>query len=154
MQVEQGLPQINRGLMKWEVSRIDKRVGLWNKPPYDLYSVVIGFYNSFYAQYSTDDGRLMVWGDPSWKLILLDWDGLTLEEATADVQDVVLRRLQDQELMAEHKKRKIDTLLAQRQEARAKKDFALSDKIRDQLTSLGVEVKDQPIKKSGVVSPR
>jgi len=36
----------------------------------------------------------------------------------------------------------VDVLIKLRQEARANKDFALSDKIRDELASLGIELKD------------
>jgi cysteinyl-tRNA synthetase len=38
-------------------------------------------------------------------------------------------------------------LLAQRDRARAAKDFARSDALRDTLRALGVEVADQPLKK-------
>ena len=38
----------------------------------------------------------------------------------------------------------VEDLLTARQEARKNKDFAQSDKIRDELTALGVEVKDTP----------
>ncbi len=36
----------------------------------------------------------------------------------------------------------IETLISLRQEAKANKDFATSDKIRDQLTAMGVVLKD------------
>ena len=39
---------------------------------------------------------------------------------------------------------KVDAALTQRQEARAAKDFARSDALRDELAALGVEVKDTP----------
>ncbi|MBG0776556.1 MAG: cysteine--tRNA ligase [Desulfovibrionaceae bacterium] len=39
---------------------------------------------------------------------------------------------------------RVDELVAKRQEARAAKDFATSDSIRDELLKLGVEVKDTP----------
>jgi cysteinyl-tRNA synthetase len=35
-------------------------------------------------------------------------------------------------------------LLEQRQEARAAKDFATADKVRDQLTAAGIEIEDTP----------
>jgi cysteinyl-tRNA synthetase len=35
-------------------------------------------------------------------------------------------------------------LLEQRQEARATKDFATADKVRDQLTAAGIEIEDTP----------
>ena len=35
-------------------------------------------------------------------------------------------------------------LIARREEARKRKDFALSDEIRDQLREMGVEVRDTP----------
>lgn len=38
----------------------------------------------------------------------------------------------------------VETLLAARQEARKNKDFAESDRIRDQIAAMGVEVKDTP----------
>ena len=37
---------------------------------------------------------------------------------------------------------KIDALLQERQEARANKDFATSDSIRDQLAEAGIQLKD------------
>lgn len=40
--------------------------------------------------------------------------------------------------------KKIEDLIAKRQQARANKDFAESDKIRDQLLAMGVELKDLP----------
>jgi cysteinyl-tRNA synthetase len=36
----------------------------------------------------------------------------------------------------------VDILIQLRQEARANKDFALSDKIRNELTAVGIELKD------------
>ncbi|MFZ5428450.1 MAG: cysteine--tRNA ligase [Thermodesulfobacteriota bacterium] len=39
---------------------------------------------------------------------------------------------------------RVDALLAARQEARKNKDFAESDRIRDELAAMGVEVKDTP----------
>ncbi|MGE4298544.1 MAG: cysteine--tRNA ligase [Desulfovibrionaceae bacterium] len=39
---------------------------------------------------------------------------------------------------------RVDALVAQRQEARKNKDFAMSDTIRDELAALGVEVQDTP----------
>lgn len=39
---------------------------------------------------------------------------------------------------------RVETLLAERAEARAQKDFARSDAVRDQLAILGVEVRDTP----------
>ena len=36
----------------------------------------------------------------------------------------------------------VNMLIGMRNEARANKDFALSDKIRDQLTNLGINLKD------------
>jgi cysteinyl-tRNA synthetase len=36
----------------------------------------------------------------------------------------------------------VDILIKLRQEARANKDFALSDKIRNELTAVGIELKD------------
>ncbi|MEG6550407.1 cysteine--tRNA ligase, partial [Desulfocurvibacter africanus] len=39
---------------------------------------------------------------------------------------------------------KVEALLTQRQEARAGKDFARSDAIRDELAAMGAEVKDTP----------
>src|SRR5690606_18462147 len=38
----------------------------------------------------------------------------------------------------------IESLIAQRAEARRSKDFAKSDEIRDQLAAIGVEIKDGP----------
>jgi cysteinyl-tRNA synthetase len=38
----------------------------------------------------------------------------------------------------------IDRLVAERQEARAAKDFAKSDALRDQLHNMGVEIRDTP----------
>ena len=35
-------------------------------------------------------------------------------------------------------------LLEQRQEARANKDFAAADRVRDQLTAAGIEIEDTP----------
>ncbi|NMC48778.1 MAG: cysteine--tRNA ligase, partial [Desulfovibrio sp.] len=39
---------------------------------------------------------------------------------------------------------RVEALVAERQTARANKDFARSDDIRDELAALGVEVKDTP----------
>ena len=39
---------------------------------------------------------------------------------------------------------RVKALLAERQEARAAKDFARSDAVRDELSTLGVEVRDTP----------
>lgn len=39
---------------------------------------------------------------------------------------------------------RVGALLAERQEARAARDFARSDAVRDELGSLGVEVRDTP----------
>jgi len=36
----------------------------------------------------------------------------------------------------------VDVLIKLRQEARANKDFALSDKIRDELAEVGIQLKD------------
>ena len=38
----------------------------------------------------------------------------------------------------------IDRLVAERQEARAAKDFAKSDALRDELHNMGVEIRDTP----------
>jgi cysteinyl-tRNA synthetase len=38
----------------------------------------------------------------------------------------------------------VDALIAQRQEARASKDFATADRVRDQLAAAGVEIEDTP----------
>ena len=38
----------------------------------------------------------------------------------------------------------VDDLLAQRQEARARRDFAAADRIRDRFTAAGVAVEDSP----------
>ena len=39
---------------------------------------------------------------------------------------------------------KVEALLVARKEARAKKDFAASDRIRDELAALGYAIKDMP----------
>ena len=39
---------------------------------------------------------------------------------------------------------KIDELIAERQNARQKGDFATADGIRDQLMSMGIEISDTP----------
>ncbi len=38
----------------------------------------------------------------------------------------------------------VEDLLAQRQEARARRDFAAADEVRDRLTAAGVSVEDSP----------
>jgi cysteinyl-tRNA synthetase len=38
----------------------------------------------------------------------------------------------------------VDALIEQRQEARAAKDFAFADRVRDQLAAAGVEIEDTP----------
>ena len=38
----------------------------------------------------------------------------------------------------------VGDLLAQRQEARARRDFAVADTVRDRLTAAGVSVEDSP----------
>ena len=38
----------------------------------------------------------------------------------------------------------VEDLLAQRQEARARRDFAAADAVRDRLTAAGVSVEDTP----------
>jgi cysteinyl-tRNA synthetase len=38
----------------------------------------------------------------------------------------------------------VDALIEQRQEARATKDFATADRVRDQLAAAGVEIEDTP----------
>ena len=57
--------------------------------------------------------------------------GLGLEQATG------------QEAEAESDPR-IDGLLAERQQARAAKDFATADRIRDELAAQGIEIVDTP----------
>ena len=39
---------------------------------------------------------------------------------------------------------KIDSLINERNEARASKDFTRSDEIRDELNSMGIEIEDTP----------
>jgi cysteinyl-tRNA synthetase len=39
---------------------------------------------------------------------------------------------------------RVEELLQQRQQARKEKDFALADKIREELTAMGVQVQDTP----------
>ena len=41
-------------------------------------------------------------------------------------------------------KEKINALIEKRNKARAKKDFAASDKIRDELTAMGIAIEDTP----------
>ena len=41
-------------------------------------------------------------------------------------------------------KEEIETFLERRKQARAEKDWALSDKIRDELSSIGIAVMDTP----------
>ncbi|MCW2769423.1 MAG: cysteine--tRNA ligase, partial [Aeromicrobium sp.] len=38
----------------------------------------------------------------------------------------------------------VEGMLEQRQEARATKDFATADRVRDQLTAAGIEIEDTP----------
>ena len=39
---------------------------------------------------------------------------------------------------------RVEALLEQREQARATKDFAASDRVRDELATLGVRIKDSP----------
>jgi cysteinyl-tRNA synthetase len=39
---------------------------------------------------------------------------------------------------------RVEALLEQREQARAPKDFAASDRVRDELATLGVRIKDSP----------
>ena len=58
-----------------------------------------------------------------------------------DVYEIKLYDLEETDLMPENKL-KIDTLIADRIAARASKNFAESDRIRDELLALGVEIQD------------
>ncbi|MDR2859847.1 MAG: cysteine--tRNA ligase [Mediterranea sp.] len=62
-------------------------------------------------------------------LFLFDLLGLKEEKASSDSREAVYAKV-------------IDMLLEQRMEAKANKDWATSDKIRNELTALGFEIKD------------
>ena len=63
----------------------------------------------------------------------------TQESATflKDLKDIKLRRKNIDPI-------KVNKLVQKRQEARKAKDFALADKIREELSNMGIEVKDTP----------
>lgn len=71
------------------------------------------------------------------------WDevlGLCGQDPAVFLTDLKTIRLKRKNLNAAE----IDRLVAERQEARAAKDFAKSDVLRDELHNLGVEVRDTP----------
>ena len=71
------------------------------------------------------------------------WDevlGLCGQDPAVFLTDLKAIRLKRKNLNAAE----IDRLVAERQEARAAKDFAKSDTLRDELHNLGVEVRDTP----------
>ena len=71
-------------------------------------------------------------------------DLITLKETIkAFVFDILgLENTAKNETGTDKLSRTVEVLIKLRQEARANKDFALSDKIRDELTSVGIELKD------------
>jgi cysteinyl-tRNA synthetase len=87
------------------------------------------------------------------KALALVWEHIkALNRATLEEVDKVLslgitkaRPLQKLAVLEEHDlPEEVQKLMAERQEARANKDFARSDELRDRIESLGYEIKDTP----------
>ena len=66
------------------------------------------------------------------------------QELLKEVTGVLGLTLEEPDLGGDADAAEIEALIAQRQEARQKRDFAVADEIRDRLTGMGIEISDTP----------
>lgn len=66
------------------------------------------------------------------------------QELLKEVTGVLGLTLEEPDLGGDADAAEIEALIAQRQEARQKRDFVVADEIRDRLTGMGIEISDTP----------